>query len=112
MERLFDSSEKMVIAKKKAMEQLRSMSFEELLAMSEENEASPTVEFLSACNFEANVEPCFAHSQDEYSVAVPKFFLDKFIAATTTAFSISATCRPERAPEPFSPFSHYELAAA
>ncbi|WP_157139333.1 hypothetical protein [Pseudomonas fulva] len=53
MERLYKSSEKMKAAQSKALDRLKAMSFEDLMALSDKNQGGSTAAFLESLNMDA-----------------------------------------------------------
>lgn len=78
-------------ARKGAIAKLRAMSFDELVALGQQNADSTTVEFLSGCNAEAigAFEKTDGQMLEEYSVAAPSFFLEQFVVASNAAITVT-----------------------
>lgn len=96
MERLYKSSEKMKAAQGKALDRLKAMNFEDLLALSDKNKDSSTAAFLQSLNMDAHhyaqpelecKDTVFAQSYSlelrthNYSVYMPKELPEYVVAS-------------------------------
>ncbi|WP_374979225.1 hypothetical protein PSGK_21000 [Pseudomonas solani] len=100
MDGFFSSSKEMVTAQRKAMAELKAMSFEELMQLSEENMDSPTVEFLLCCNSEKPLQQIVTQEDklivhEHYAVAMSSRCLEglkkHFVAfAASTAHRVQS----------------------
>lgn len=82
MDDFFSSSKEMAEAQRKAIAELKAMSFEELMRLSDENMDSPTVDFLLCCSADKPLQQTIVLQEDKviahehYAVAKPSRCLE------------------------------------